>query len=261
MTALGFGLSPVFMRGSGFSFLDIADLVAHWDSSAGLTKDGGGSPGDGDRITSWVDRVASYDMLQATEAKMPTLDVAAGVQSVEFDGVDDLLRCNAAALLSALNTAVGTLVVVYEYDTLADFKTVCSASDEATSNNQLVLYGYRNAAQPNIAWYHSDAGSADNLHGSTTVVVNTKTLGILASSGTAYSVRVNGTDDTETVVGGSNSGDWYADISAGFDSLVLGADNKNATASSFFPGKIYDVALYSRELTAVEIALIEDNYP
>jgi len=213
---------------------------------------------DGDPVNAWWDRVAGYPMFQAG-TKRPAFDLTSGVRSVVFDGVTHLMRSVDATLLSALGTASGTVVIVYEIDTLADFKTAMSASDEDSTNNQLVLYGYRQAAQPNVNIYHNSAGSDDNVHGSTTIVVNTKHLMVITSDGSSYAIRVDGNDDTETIVGGSNSGDWFSDISGGFDSLILGAQ-KHTSEGSHIAARIY-IAAVLPELSAADIALIEANYP
>ena len=107
--------------------------------------------------------------------------------------------------------------------------------------------------------YHSSAGSADNIRGSTTIEVDTKHLLIVTSNGSSYSIRVDGNDATETVAGGSNSGDWFSDISGGFDSLIFGAQ-KHTSEGSHIAARIY-IAAVLPELSAADIALIEANYP
>ena len=82
---------------------------------------------------------------------------------------------------------------------------------------------------------------------------------VITSDGSSYAIRVDGNDDTETIVGGSNSGDWFSDISGGFDSLILGAQ-KHTSEGSHIAARIY-IAAVLPELSAADIALIEANYP
>ena len=71
-----------------------AGLLAYWHADD-LTA------GDGNAISSWLDRKNSIDMAQATGSKQPTQrdDYAStGYAAAEFDGTDDALSCTDADL-------------------------------------------------------------------------------------------------------------------------------------------------------------------
>src|SRR4051812_46109678 len=71
---------------------------------------------DGSAVSSWVDRIASHSLAQATGGQQPLYRTSGigGQPAVDFDGTDDLLRY-AAALSTASS---GSVFVVMRADVL-----------------------------------------------------------------------------------------------------------------------------------------------
>lgn len=95
-----------------------SDLIAYWDANRPdlITQSSGA-------VSSWLDIVAGYDMVQATGAAKPTYSATSfnGAPGVTFDGADDCLTCTDAALLAALPTgaAAGEMWAVASQDAAA----------------------------------------------------------------------------------------------------------------------------------------------
>ena len=87
--------------------------------------------------------------------------------------------------------------------------------DDGTLSNRLTIFT-SNAVSANRFRIISDvAGVTDSVEATTTLVVaGSWTHLVVVSSGTAWSMYVNGVAQTLSTISGSNSGDWFADITA-----------------------------------------------
>lgn len=122
-----------------------ASLLAWWDSSVGVALSGAA-------VTSWTDRKAGLALAQGTGVNRPTFDATSfnGVPGVTFDGVDDSLTLDSAALPSGANPH--ELWAVVQQDELAGnagVRTIFifggTASNTARSigrTNNNVLFAY-----------------------------------------------------------------------------------------------------------------------
>lgn len=76
---------------------------------------------------------------------------------------------------------------------------------------------------------------------------------VWASTGTEYKLYVNGVEQALTVSSGSNDGDWYAE-SPGRDNFFFGQYKRGGEAAFHkFAGKLDEVRVYTRLLSASEI--------
>ena len=216
---------------------------------------GVGTPVNNDMIRQWNDRSLNARVLeQATIAKRP-LYIASAINSlpgIRFDGTDDFLRLVENYFLKG----VGTVVVAYQLTAaVQDDQTLFSVSDQATNVHRISFRGYNVAATPQINIIQTDNDTADNVRGSTAIVAATTYIAVFSSSGTAYTLRVNGVAETKAVITGADTGDWFSDLT-GADNAVLGALVSNSE-QDHLKGDIAEVAVFDHELTAAEISLIE----
>jgi len=120
-----------------------------------------------------------------------------------------------------------------------------AVADTGTSNN---LWGLRlNGTSLEAV---SQAGGTANVVRATTTTfaVNTTYVVTLESSGTAWTIRVNGDSESLSVQSGSNTGDWAGDVS-GPDTVALGALITTSTGS-FYLGYLGDLLLTSAGISA-----------
>jgi len=78
----------------------------------------------------------------------------------------------------------------------------------------------------------------------------------LISSGTAYSIFIDGTELSLSTLSGSNTGDWFGDTTSR-DVLVIGCLQFNGGFAGHFNGSLDEVAIYDYALSASKI---EEHY-
>lgn len=207
----------------------VADDIAQADASA---------------VSSWVGRVASSSLDQATGAKQPLYRTSAigGQPGVDFDGTDDLLVFGSPLPLSA---SLGHVFAVILLDTVAA-GTVWGTFDTATDTHYLA--GYVNPDKVQVQ--QIDGGTLDNVSGNQVLSGSTGYLVEWCSTDTAYELRLNGTLQTLTVNSGANSGDWATETTAR-DNLAVGAQ-KRTGETVFLNGKIAVLIIVSGAISSAD---------
>ena len=76
---------------------------------------------------------------------------------------------------------------------------------------------------------------------------------VYCTSGSAYSIAVDTVTQSLSVILGSNSGDWFADVPNRDRNTICALDFNGAGASSFFNGSVVDIRAFNRVLSAPEI--------
>jgi hypothetical protein len=84
---------------------------------------------------------------------------------------------------------------------------------------------------------------------------NTNYVVSVQSSGTAWTVRVNGVSSSLSVISGSNTGDWCGDVSSP-NAYAVGARVTNTTGS-YYRGWLGGVNLYAVAVSAGDLVLLE----
>ena len=208
---------------------------------------------DGDALTTWEDsHTSNNDFTQATAGKKPTYQTNEinGLPVVRFDGTDVLTAAN------FLSSSEGTIFAVVRHTTaLQDNQTLLASGDEGSNFYYVWTRSYSTSATPNAEVSQKNSDTVDALYGSTTIVAGTTYLMTWHSSGTAYSLRVNGAAETLTIVTGANTGDWFGDTSL-LDNFSLGAI-KRALETGFLKGDVGEVIMYDTGLSAGDITSVE----
>jgi len=164
----------------------------------------------------------------------------------QFDGASGYLTKAVANYRSA--DSLGSITAWIKLNALGVAQTIFSSSDTASATQYLSLY----VSTANKITVTSVVGAVVD----TVTTTNTLRAGewykvSLASSGTAWKLLINGVEETLSVAVGSNSGNWFADIT-GRDNILIGA-LKHTSVSNFFNGQINDVKIYSKELSTAEV--------
>lgn len=222
---------------------------------------GNGTPVNNDPVERWTDQSRNARVFQqdlsagAATGDARPLWIASAINSlpaVRFDGASTYLQL----VENYLQKNSGTVIAVYQLTAaLKDEQAILAASDVATNVHKITFRGYATSLLPNISSVQTDNDVADNVRGGTTLSAATTYIAVFSSSGSAYTFRLNGAGETETVITGADTGDWFADITGG-DSVSIGASVSNS-AQEFFKGDIAEIVAYDHELTAAEISSVE----
>lgn len=214
-----------------------------------------GAARNSDRITQWNDRSLNARILSQSDVTKRPLWIASAINSqpaLRFDGTDDFLRLAESYLMKGS----GTVAIVYQLTSaVQDDQTLFSVSDEATNVHRIALRGYNVAATPNINTIQTQNDVADNVRGDSTVTSATTYITIFSSSGTAYTLRLNGAVEVNTVITGGDTGDWFSSLT-GADNVIIGALVSNSE-QDHLKGDIAEIAVYDHALTDAELSSIE----
>jgi hypothetical protein len=216
---------------------------------------GEGPATDGDPIAAWTDQSSNAKaFIQATIAKRPTYRAAGinGRPAIEFDGVDDLL----VLAEDYLSGSEGTVIAAIELSASPSNQQVVLASgDESVGLRATELRAYYDGTNSNAALRFDDNTNDNIIRGDTEVSASTTYIQAWLSDGSAYTLRVNGTEQTPTQVSGLDNGNWFGDVTSK-DSVSIGA-YKRASEAGFLKGKLSELLVYDRELSAIELAGVE----
>ena len=220
---------------------------------------------NGDPVGTWPDSSGlGNDFSQSTAANKSIYltNIQNGLPVVNFD----ITALTAARWMTRasgfLTGSSGTIIAVHKTNVLAvgrASQVVLASNVTADPTDSFVAARkWRNDTNPNIMIQQQNDDTADSVRGSTTINYSTWYTQIWSSNGTAYDFRVNGNNETETVIAGANNGDWFGDVT-GLDKVILCALNASGTAYLIgYLGEliVYDgVTLTSTDFTNLETYL------
>lgn len=269
--------TSIYNGGSGISFddwpsrlLESGNLVSLWplNESGGTRRDAHGSNDLTDNntvtgvsgvstITQCVSQIDDLSgngnhVSQSTDTKRPIWlrSKVNGRPVLRFDGSNDLL-----ARAATLDTGGdGTIVIVAATaDPALAVQEIFGSGDEAVDT---VYFTSRlNVGRAAVIQRNADPGN-DQVRGGTTWVSKQFYLYVLQSDGTTYTIELDGTAETLTIVEGANTGDWLGDTS-NRDNITIGAVKINAGETNFLQGDVALLLYYDRAISAAELGRIE----
>lgn len=242
---LGAGLPP----GDQFAPGDIAGLKLNIDFSLGSSL----TLTDDNDVAAVRDRsVNNLLFTQATASLKPEIRLLGSRNGAMFDGIDDKLRVASQPLTGNVGHAFG----VIRFPSLpSTHGNILCAGDE---NGSQAMDCLRTERIGGINYFSvaSGASLANRVRGNTVIAINTTYVVSVATNGSAWSIRVNGLDQTLSVVQGSNVGGWYNDVPLA-DTLTIGWLDIN-TAAAYFRGLVGELLVYDGvTLTAEQIDQVE----
>lgn len=167
-----------------------------------------------------------------------------------MDG-DDLLEH--AVVDWRIGDTQGAMEVWFKSTATGASQVLFASSDTATDLYRLYFFIH---SSDKLRVYQNDNDTADYLEASTDVADGNWHHAVLNSSGSAYSIIVDGADEGAlTVQTGSNTGDWFGDTSRR-DNITVGALHRSVT-TNYFTGTIGEVRVYSQPLS---LAAAQHNY-
>jgi len=126
--------------------------------------------------------------------------------------------------------------------------TVLASGDATGTSRYFVIY----IGASGVLYLETHAASGTNV-----IYGVTNTFGIwkqvaVVSTGTAYSIYVNGIAEALTIAGGANNGDWLADID-NRDNWSIGALSLNGSLYSKITGQLVIERVLSMPLSATSV--------
>jgi len=215
---------------------------------------------DGDEIGAWVSREGNAYSFEATLTTRPLLKLGAngigGHPALLFDGINDILLCTT----NMLSGASGTVMAVFNLTTpLADWTNILGSCDEATNNYVMAIMAPRVAATARLSTYQKNNDIVDGVIGSTALSAAANYIGMWQSSGTAYALKLNGTDQVITADLGVDNGDWWGDTT-NRDSVTVGGQ-KAVAAGNFFKGLLAEIIVTTSVNTVTQLeAYLANRY-
>lgn len=195
---------------------------------------------DTDPVASWVGRINGVTVAQGTSGNRPAFDIdgVGGCPSVAFDGTTDFLRH-----VGTLSTSLSGCVIAVISGAAASAQEVWASGDEA-STTRYVEGQLSSTPRAVISQRNNDTN--DVVTATTTTISSAAHIVEWASSGTAYSLRVDNAVQSLTVSGGSNTGDWFGDTSAR-DNFTIGALVRTTTIL-YFGGRVAYLGVFDAPL-------------
>ena len=192
---------------------DITDAVAVWWAGDLSLADNAG-------VASWTDRVSSITVSPVTDNPTYQLFALNGQPAVLFDGTNDVFTTTNTVSTSA----DGCVVAVLATSEVDDQQAIWSSSDGSVLNRYITgSIGLNNLR---VRQYNAD--TLDDVEGGSLPAINTLTAFEWSSNGSAYTLRINNTPETLSTVSGSNTGDWFSDVSGRDNFTIGGLDLNNA---------------------------------
>ena len=161
-----------------------------------------------------------------------------------FDGNDYL--SNAVANFRSGDSA-GAIEIWFRTTTTGAWQTLFSSADVGSAT-RFIYFLISTSNTIRLQQRNNDAD--DKIIGTTTVTDGKWHHAVFSSNGTAYSFFLDGAVEEFTVVGGTDSGDWFADTALR-DNITVGVIEIDSLLN-YFTGAIGWTRVYSREMLQPE---------
>lgn len=184
--------------------------------------------GDGGAVTTWTDRINGFAPTQPTAGYKPTYRATGGPNSrpsVQCDGGDILTLATA----SPVSTASSGCVIVVGSGNSGAFWS--SARNTGAIN---YMVGVVVTGQLRMQSHEGGPVGADISYATSPTGNN---IIEWASSGSAWSIRINNAVQSLSQNGGSNNGRWFSGVTSR-DRFAIGGLSYNGTANNFLTGHI-----------------------
>jgi hypothetical protein len=226
-----------------------ATAIAQWRFNDGPASQ---TASDGEPVAAWESIDSNRHVFRQTNILKRPKWIQNGLNGkpvVRFDGVDDLLE----TLTGVLSGESGTVVGYYKLTATPNaYQYWFSQANAATADQFMGLISRGDAASTKAGLGHRTGATTAQYAGNTVISSGVALCAVWDSTGTTYSMRINGVLQTLTFVSGSNSGNWWSDFT-GATRTVIGAMGY-ITPAYFSPLDLAELIVYNRVLTAAELA-------
>lgn len=132
-------------------------------------------------------------------------------------------------------------------------QAIFSSSDEATQTQYHIMRLDNNGA---LELYNT--GGTDEIRSTNTVTAGRWAHVVLSSTGSQYRMYINGVEETLVVEAGSDSGNWFDDVSDR-DNIIIGITIDSGGTRTPFNGTIDEVMVFNRSLSAEQVRTLYYN--
>ena len=168
---------------------------------------------------------------------------------VTLDGATQYLLNSTADWRSGDSS--GAVAFWFKRGTSGGIEELFATGDEGTDVHFMI---YRFGADDKLSLLHKEAGSSETVRTTDDAVADTAWHHTaIVSTGTAWLIYLDGDSKALTIASGSNSGDWFAEVTLR-DNVTWGAVKTLAGVGSHFNGSLQDGRVYDRAISATEIA-------
>ena len=169
---------------------------------------------------------------------------------LSYDG-NDKLAATVADFRSA--DSLGTYELTgFRSSSTANNQTLFASHDIGTDTSFLHIYVAITTGKIRMNTQNA-AGTSNIVEGSSNICDGSRKTIHVKSSGTAWSISVNGVPETLSVIQGANTGDWFADVTLR-DNIVIGARTNSSSTGAYAIAEMAQHRIYSRELSDAECA-------
>ena len=165
---------------------------------------------------------------------------------VSFDGNDYFSRI-VANYRSA--DSEGTIEIWFRTSYTASYQALLSSADTGTETSYFHLFIAGTTGKLQIETRNA-GGTYNSVSGATNVADGKWHHAKLSSNGTAWDIDLDGVTEILSIEGGSNTGDWFSDITLR-DNIAVGVLLRGATTGEF-NGEIGFTRIYSRPVLQPE---------
>lgn len=112
------------------------------------------------------------------------------------------------------------------------------------------------SSQNRVALFHmgTHGGTQNLVHGNTALAATTWYSIVAQTTGSSWSLYLNGSSESTTIEANSNTGDWLGDLSGSSHRLVFGTTWNANAPSNYFDGRLNEcIYVGGRVLTGAEI--------
>lgn len=216
-------------------------LVGHWPLH------------DDEASTTVVDTIGSNDLTSERNVSLMTTTGRMG-KAHNFNGTSDFHKKSVANFRSA--DSLGSISAWVKTSGAVN-QTIFSSSDEGTDTS-LFLFGSRGGGDTGLRFQTRNAGgTSNNTTGGINVIDNEWHHCVVTSDGSQWRMYVDAVEDEVSIIAGSNTGDWFADVTLR-DSIVIGALVRTGD-DTYQAGIMEDVAIFNTTLTQAQINLLYNS--
>lgn len=169
-------------------------------------------------------------------------------QAVNFDGVNDEVSMPVAGATGTLGSVSAW---VYTYASSTQQAVLTSSATADTTHELRFSINNTSCGFQCMTIVENNGGTANVVRGGTEIKPLRWYHLVWTSNGSTYKMYVNGVAETLTVTAGTNTGNWFSDISTRVN-YKIGILTRTSSVIPF-TGKIDEVRVYNRELSPSEI--------
>lgn len=172
-----------------------------------------------------------------------------------FDGIGNYLSASEANYRAGdFSGAITAWIYVMTTNAINNSTIFSSGDDSGSANDMIFALDFTESNGMASLMFRSRNSSVNNDVQTVRLIPLYQWVFVaISSSGTAYTLWIDGIEESHTLDAGLDNGNWFADMATQRDRIGIGARLRNSTQVAFFHGFIDDVRVHSTEPSADEM--------